>query len=399
MKHTTLLLALLLLALPAAAAPVAVVDSDPPRRFGLRGDGTSNDGTQLQAALDAADAAGDVKVTIPAGIYATTTTINVPAGVSLELKGEVRIEATLTGGTASVPVAGVVFNSTSYQRGGRLIVDCNTSIANLPTAYTSAFRFAGQNAVVENVYAIQATYGLDFHNPAASPTVLSNRVIEGRAQLCGRAVRFRTDAASNACNANVIDNLLVSACTLSGVYVDGGDDNIVRYPRIDGNTTAGFMALDIVDANGFRMGGWLENAGAVADSPRGYVRIADYPAVTGDIEIKVRSDLGLYSAATGLTHTASASRNVVVEGTSNRTGSATYDPASLVDGAGATTTVSLTGVALGDFVEASFSNDLQGVTLTAWVSAANTVSVRFQNETGGTLDLASGTLRARVRKA
>jgi hypothetical protein len=80
-------------------------------------------------------------------------------------------------------------------------------------------------------------------------------------------------------------------------------------------------------------------------------------------------------------------------------GSATFDPANLVDGAGETTTVTVTGAALGDFAEASFSNDLQGISLTAWVSASNTVSVRFQNESGGTLDLASGTLRARVRKA
>lgn len=80
-------------------------------------------------------------------------------------------------------------------------------------------------------------------------------------------------------------------------------------------------------------------------------------------------------------------------------GSATYDPASLVDGAGATTTVTVTGAALGDFAQASFSLDLQGITLTAWVSAANTVSVRFQNETTGTIDLGSGTLRARAFKA
>lgn len=80
-------------------------------------------------------------------------------------------------------------------------------------------------------------------------------------------------------------------------------------------------------------------------------------------------------------------------------GSAPYDPPSLVDGAGVTTTVVITGAALGDAVTAvSFLNDLQGITLTAWVSAANTVSVRFQNETGGTLDLTSGTLRIRVMK-
>jgi hypothetical protein len=79
-------------------------------------------------------------------------------------------------------------------------------------------------------------------------------------------------------------------------------------------------------------------------------------------------------------------------------GSATYDPPSLIDGAGTTTTVTVTGAALGDFALASFSLDLQGISVTAYVSAADTVSVRFQNESGGTLDLASGTLKARVWK-
>lgn len=77
-------------------------------------------------------------------------------------------------------------------------------------------------------------------------------------------------------------------------------------------------------------------------------------------------------------------------------GSATYDLASLVDGAGATTTVTATGAALGDFALVSHSLDLQGISCTAWVSATNTVSVRFQNETTGTLDIASGTIRVRV---
>jgi hypothetical protein len=79
-------------------------------------------------------------------------------------------------------------------------------------------------------------------------------------------------------------------------------------------------------------------------------------------------------------------------------GSATYDPPSLADGAGATTTVTVSGAALGDFVDVSFSLDLQGITVTGYVSSSNTVSVRFQNETTGTLDLGSGTLRARVRR-
>lgn len=78
--------------------------------------------------------------------------------------------------------------------------------------------------------------------------------------------------------------------------------------------------------------------------------------------------------------------------------SAAYDPPNLADGAGVTTTVALVGAALGDYAEASFSLDLQGIMVTAWVSAADVISIRFQNETGGALDLANGTLRVRVRK-
>jgi hypothetical protein len=81
-------------------------------------------------------------------------------------------------------------------------------------------------------------------------------------------------------------------------------------------------------------------------------------------------------------------------------GSATYDAASLIDGAGATGTVTVTGAALGDLVLGlSFGVDLQGITCTAYVSAANTVSFRLQNESGGTIDLASTTVRALVGKA
>lgn len=78
-------------------------------------------------------------------------------------------------------------------------------------------------------------------------------------------------------------------------------------------------------------------------------------------------------------------------------GSAVYDPGNLADGQGVTTTVTVTGAILGDYAEASFSLDLQGIALTAWVSAADTVSVRFQNETGAPIDLASGTIKANAR--
>lgn len=79
-------------------------------------------------------------------------------------------------------------------------------------------------------------------------------------------------------------------------------------------------------------------------------------------------------------------------------GSGVYDPPNLIDGAGITTTIAVATAVLGDFALASFSLDTQGILVTAWVSAAGIVSVRFQNETTGAIDLGSGTLSVKVIK-
>ena len=78
--------------------------------------------------------------------------------------------------------------------------------------------------------------------------------------------------------------------------------------------------------------------------------------------------------------------------------SITYDPPAMSNGTATTTTLTCTGAALGDLVSASFSQPLQDILVTAWVNSANTIAVRFQNNSGVTVDLASGTLRVRVTK-
>lgn len=75
-------------------------------------------------------------------------------------------------------------------------------------------------------------------------------------------------------------------------------------------------------------------------------------------------------------------------------GTATYDPASLADGAGVNTTVTVTGISASAQCWATFSVALSGVEIRAWWSAADTVTVRFQNNTGAPVDLASGTITA-----
>ena len=73
---------------------------------------------------------------------------------------------------------------------------------------------------------------------------------------------------------------------------------------------------------------------------------------------------------------------------------ATLDAGSLADGAGETDDVTVPGVALGDMViGASLGVDLVGLTVTGYVSAANTVKFRIQNESEATVNLDSAKLR------
>ena len=76
----------------------------------------------------------------------------------------------------------------------------------------------------------------------------------------------------------------------------------------------------------------------------------------------------------------------------------TWNPPSIANNASSATTLSVPGAVLGDTVNASFSIALGGLSLTAQVSASDTVEVRLTNNTGAPVDLGSGTIRAQVFK-
>lgn len=77
----------------------------------------------------------------------------------------------------------------------------------------------------------------------------------------------------------------------------------------------------------------------------------------------------------------------------------TWDPASIASGGSVSTTATVAGAALGDFALASFSLNLAGLTLSAYVSATNTVTVVLSNLTGAAVNLTSGTLSVLVFKS
>ena len=105
--------------------------------------------------------------------------------------------------------------------------------------------------------------------------------------------------------------------------------------------------------------------------------------------------------AVGIATVGAADRENVIEDLSYLPPvTATWDPGNLVDGAGETSAaIPYPGVALGLFaIEAIAPYDLQGITCNAWVDAANSVKARLQNETTGTIDLASGTWTFQARR-
>jgi hypothetical protein len=76
------------------------------------------------------------------------------------------------------------------------------------------------------------------------------------------------------------------------------------------------------------------------------------------------------------------------------------NPSNLSDGAGETlTNDTFEGAAVGDFVFFAPGVNLAGITVTAYVSAADTVAFRIQNESGGGVDLAASNWKVAVVKA
>lgn len=82
------------------------------------------------------------------------------------------------------------------------------------------------------------------------------------------------------------------------------------------------------------------------------------------------------------------------------TATATLDFASIAAGAVGTLTATVTGAATGDFAVAAPPGNLTaGLVFCAFVSAANTVTIRIVNGTAGAIDPASATWGITVFKA
>lgn len=132
----------------------------------------------------------------------------------------------------------------------------------------------------------------------------------------------------------------------------------------------------------------------------GAVSMSSTLGVTGAATLSAAATVGTTLGVTGLT-TATGGVKIGASGASFLkllTGSVAFDPPSLTNGSVSTATITVTGAAVGDKAIGSLSTlpHANGWLITAYVSQANTVLLTIMNQTGGTVDLASGTASALV---
>lgn len=265
-------------------------------------------------------------------------------------------------------------------------VSANTftvAVTSNPGAYSSGGDFESvSHATASSKYAGASTYyGIycSTNAPSAPLVSITGNAVDG-ANIVTSAVRI----ASAGISGSIVSNPSVRLSSATKISVLSGATMEV----VGNNSTHTFRnQINLIDAQF----GLLDTSEVTRYSINKSSWVNEWRDSSGVVDaILGRSAAGVIRAHSG---SSGVSSGVTLTGI---VGSATYDPPNLADGAGASTTVTATGAALGDYAIASFSLDTQGITVTANVTSANTVTVRFQNETGGAIDLASGTLRVRV---
>ena len=223
-------------------------------------------------------------------------------------------------------------------------------------------------------------------------------------------LHFKTNVADKANMTRIIgNNIEGKSVTAIGVLVDGANQTAIDGNRFDGQvtdnikTTSNASRTLIGAMNNYATGSASPNDSSASTATLRYDTTNLIMSASPGILLVPRSSAPPATAEGELwwnstTHQLNARDNsatrVVASGFE---GSATYDPPSLAAGASATTAVTVTGAAVGDVVLASHDSITTGGWLISGsVSAANTVRVTLLNQTGGTVDLASGTLRAVV---
>lgn len=224
--------------------------------------------------------------------------------------------------------------------------------------------------------------------------------------------------------ATIYGNILRGFYNITGA-VAGGVPGCIVVNHADNVTISGNEVLGVGSlpnsAFGVYCGGTLNRLAITGNNfqgafPGGCVRLSgatvDVMTVTGNTHNDTTPAANSFFYYTGSTVTGLALGNnstnstvPIAGGTSTLTYSgsdmaatASWTAGTITNGSSATTTVAVSGCALGDIVSVSLNLDNQGCTLTGYVSAGGTVTVVLSNTTGASKTFGAGTVTVRVRR-
>jgi hypothetical protein len=317
---------------------------------------------------------------------------------------------------------GLSFTLSSYFS----VVDCSFAFFTIAGVYTeinnATFQDNGDNAIIGNTF---------FTNAATSPSgrgvwyrsggarIIGNKVNGGLIGIDVNPIRGTSIA--------IVEGNTVENQTLNAIRAFIGSDFIAS-GAFDGFSFLQFVGNQI---GGYQLGGPAISINSYASDPKFYNCSVSDNVIYNPINYSARAidirqvdrfivannfvdnatvgygSLFVASSATGGLVVRNQFLRAAVSNLFNSSTtttideiiaeySTTYDPTSINAGDTLTLAVTVTGASLGDYVMSSFGGDLSGITLTAYVSAADTVTFAFFNGTASPVDLSSATLRARV---
>lgn len=400
--------------------------------FGAKGDGATDDTVAIQAARDFIAAnATRFKLIFPSGIYLYSASPNwAIQNAQIEALGEVRLRYTGTG-VAVVLDAGSGSQVCYNVKMGRFIVECPSTALDavfVRSVHHSnlGFDVRGAGAASSGLHVQFAVCTL-FDNFTCSVNeegwYLGAKPLQGinldirnageTASYCTFINPVVEGPSTGVLLTSTLGNLFIGGtfegCTVQGALATAGaaedrfigtdfEANGIGGPPVDIFIQGKGIELFSCDTFSRIEFGSTSRSCAVINGQ--HSNIAFDPGSKGNSAINVKYnrfgngstflDAGTLNQAVG-----------VQDGSTNfgyLTGATAFTPGTITNGASNAAVFSVTGTQLGMPAIGSFSLDLQGVSISAYVPSANNIAVIFANNTGSSKTIAAGTVFAQALK-